>query len=207
MLLVDAVTSLGGMEVNVDDWNIDVVVTASQKGWMAPPGLAMISINQKGWQAHGEAKIPRYYWDFTHAKNYLKKDQTPWTPPLNIVYALSVSLELMLKEGLSNIITRHAQLAKTAREGVKSLGLSLFAEESHASNTVTAVAASDGLDVKKLLRILRDEHQIILGGGQQKLDGKIFRIGHLGWVTEDDIKSVLSALKVVLPQAGFRGVS
>jgi len=207
LLLVDAISSLGSINLPVDEWHLDVAVTGSQKGWMAPPGLAMVIVNQEGWQAHSKAKIPRYYWDFTYAKNYLDRDQTPWTPPLTTVYALSVSLELMLKEGLSNIIARHAQAAKTARDGVKSLGLSLFAEESHASNTVTAVAASDGLDTKKMLRILREEHQIILGGGQQKLDGKIFRIGHLGWVTEDDIKTVLSALKVVLPQAGFRGAS
>ncbi len=110
----------------------------------------------------------------------------------------------MLAEGLPNIIARHARLGKAARDGVKSLGLSLFAEESHASNTVTAVSASDGLDTKKMLKILREEHEIVLAGGQQRLDGKIFRIGHLGWVSEDDIETVISALKVVLPQAGFR---
>jgi len=172
---------------------------------MAPPGLAMVSVSQEAWQAHASARMPRCYWDFTQAKRYLERGQTPWTPAISTVFALSVSLEMMLREGLSNIIARHARVAKTAREGIKSLGLSLFAEESYASNTVTAVAASDGLDVKKMLKILEEEHQVVLSGGQQKLDGKIFRIGHLGWVTEDDIKSVISALKVVLPQAGFRG--
>ena len=113
----------------------------------------------------------------------------------------------MLKEGLPNIVARHARVAKAARDGIKSLGLSLFADESYASNTVTAVAAADGLDANKLREILREEHQIILGGGQQRLDGKIFRIGHLGWVTEDDIQTVMSALKVALPQAGFRSDS
>ncbi|MFC1950518.1 alanine--glyoxylate aminotransferase family protein, partial [Chloroflexota bacterium] len=129
------------------------------------------------------------------------------TPSIPIVFALSASLEMMLEEDLSNIISRHARVAKATRDGIKSLGLSLFAEEGCASNTVTAVAASDGLDTKKMLRILREEHQIILGGGQQRLDGKIFRIGHLGWVTEADIAPVISSLKVVLPQAGFRSVS
>ena len=207
LLLVDAISSLGSINLPVDDWHLDVAVTASQKGWMAPPGVAMVSVSQEAWQANTRAKMPRFYWDFAKAKSYLEREQTPWTPAITTVFALSVSLEMMLREGLPNIIARHARVAKAARDGVESLGLSLFAEESYASNTVTAVAASDGLDTKKMLRILRDEYQIVLAGGQQRLDGKIFRIGHLGWVTEDDIKTVISALKVVLPQAGFRSAS
>ena len=148
--------------------------------------------------------MPRFYWDFAKAKSYLEKGQTPWTPAVTTIFALSVSLEMMLKEGLANIIARHARVGQATRDGVKSLRLSLFAEESYASNTVTAVAASDGLDTKKMLRILREEHRVVLSGGQQSLDGKIFRIGHLGWVTEGDIEAVISALKVVLPQAGFK---
>jgi len=204
LLLVDAISSLGSINLPVDDWHCDVAVTGSQKGWMAPPGLAMVSVSQEAWQAQAKAKMPRFYWDFTEAKKYVEKGQTPWTPAISVVFALSVALEMMLKEGLPNIIARHARVGKATREGVKSLGLSLFAEESHASNTVTAVAASNGLDTKKMLKILREEHKIILSGGQQTLDGKIFRIGHLGWVTEDDIKAVISALKVALPKAGFR---
>ncbi len=110
----------------------------------------------------------------------------------------------MIKEGLPNIAARHARVAKATRDGIKSLGLPLFAPESHASNTVTSVAAPDGLDTKKLLKLLREEHDVVLAGGQQKLDGQIFRIGHMGWVTEDDIKTVISALQKALPQAGFR---
>jgi len=204
LLLVDAVSSLGSIELPVDAWHCDVTVTCSQKGWMVPPGLAMVSVSQEAWQAHSTAKMPRFYWDFTKAKNYLERGQTPWTPALSMVFALAVSLEMMLKEGQPNIIARHARIGKATRDGVKSLGLSLFADESHASNTVTAVAASDGLDIKKMRKIMSEEHQVVLAGGQQRLDGKIFRIGHLGWVTEDDIKAVISALKVVLPQAGFR---
>ena len=207
LLLVDAISSLGSINLPVDDWHSDVTVTGSQKGWMVPPGLAMVSLSQEAWQAHSEAKMPRFYWDFTKAKSYLEKGQNPWTPVIPILYALEVSLDMMLKEGLDNIFARHARVAKAARDGIKSLGLPLFAEENHASNTVTSVAASDGLDTKKLLRILREEHQVVLGGGQQRLDGKIFRIGHLGWVTEDDIEAVMSALKVALPQAGFRSGS
>ncbi len=205
LLLVDAISSLGSINLPVDDWHCDVAVTGSQKGWMAPPGLAMVSVSQEAWQAHSKAKMPRFYWDFAQAKSYLEKGQTPWTPAISTVFALSVSLEMMLTEGLANTIARHARVSKAAREGIKLLGLSLFAEEGYASNTVTAVAATDGLDTKKLLQILREEHQIVLAGGQQRLDGKIFRIGHLGWITEDDIEAVISALRVVLPRAGFKG--
>ncbi len=206
LLLVDAISSLGSINLPVDDWHCDVTITGSQKGWMVPPGLAMVSISQEAWQAQASARMPRFYWDFAQAKSYLEKAtvQTPWTPAISTIFALSASLEMMLSEGLTNIIARHARVGKAARDGIKSLGLSLFAEESHASNTVTAVAASDGLDINKMRQILREEHQVVLAGGQQRLDGKIFRIGHLGWVTEDDIETVISALKVALPQAGFR---
>ena len=203
LLLVDAVSSLGSIDLPVDDWHCDVTITGSQKGWMVPPGLTMISVNEEAWRAYAEAKMPRFYWDFAKAKSSLEKGQTPWTPAVSIVFALQVALDMMLKEGLANIVARHARVGKAAREGIKSLGLSLFAEESHASNTVTAVAVPEGLDVKKLRKILKEEHQVVLAGGQQKLDGKIFRIGHLGWVNEKDIEAVISALKVALPQASL----
>ena len=205
LLLVDAISSIGSINLPVDDWHCDVTVTASQKGWMAPPGVAMVSVSQEAWQAHSKAKMPRFYWDFTQAKNYLERGQTPWTPALSTIFALSTSLELMLKEGLPNIIARHARVSQVARDGIKSLGLSLFAPESHASNTVTAVAATNGLDAKELVRIMREEHKVVLSGGQQSLAGKIFRIGHMGWITEDDIEAVISALRVALPKAGFKG--
>ena len=203
LLLVDAISSLGSINLPVDEWRGDVVVDGSQKGWMVPPGLAMVSVSQEAWQAQASARMPRFYWDLAKAKSYLEKGQTPWTPAVSVVFALSVALDMMLQEGLPNIIARHERLGKATRDGVKSLGLSLFADEGCASNTVTAISSSNGLDVKELRRILREEHQIVLGGGQQKLDGKIFRIGHLGWVTETDIERVMSALKVALPRAGF----
>ena len=205
LLIVDSISSLGSVNLPVDDWGLDITITGSQKGWMAPPGLTMVSVSEEAWKAHAAARMPRFYWDFAKARSYLEKGQTPWTPAVSVIYAMSVSLKMMLEEGLSNIIARHARIGKATRDGIKALGLPLFADESHASNTVTAVAAAGGLDSKKLVKIMREKHSIILGGGQQKLDGKIFRIGHLGWVTEADIEAVLSTLKTVLPQAGFGG--
>jgi len=200
LLLVDAISSMGSIDLPVDKWHCDVAVTGSQKGWMVPPGMAMVSVSQEAWQAHAKAKMPRFNWDFARAQKYLEIGQTPWTPAVSIVFGLSVALDMMLKEGLSNIFTRHIRVGNAAREGVKSLGLSIFPDEKCASNTVTAVSVRDGMDVKEMLKILREQYQIVLAGGQQSLQGKIFRIGHLGLVTEEDIKEIISALKEVLPK-------
>ena len=200
LVLVDAISALGSIDLQVDAWQCDVVVTGSQKGWMVPPGLAMVSISDKAWQAHAKARMPRFYWDFTKAKSYLEKGQTPWTPSVTIFFALDDSLDILLAEGLPNIFARHARMADLTRDGVKSNGLSLFADEKYASNTVTAIKVPQNLDVVKLLQILREEHNVVLAGGQGSLSGKIFRIGHLGWVTEDDINEVLKAVAEVLPR-------
>jgi aspartate aminotransferase-like enzyme len=200
LLLVDAISSLGSLNLPVDDWGCDVTVSGSQKGWMVPPGLAMVSVSQEAWQAHASARMPRFYWDFTRAKSYLERGQTPWTPAVSTVYAMDRALQVLMKEGMANIFARHARLGDLTRKGVKSLGLSLFADEKYASNTVTAVNAPNGKNANDLRKILLSEHEIVLGGGQQTLDGKIFRIGHLGLVSEGDIEAVLSALKVALPK-------
>jgi aspartate aminotransferase-like enzyme len=204
LLVVDAISSLGSINLPVDEWQCDIVITASQKGWMAPPGITMVSVSEAAWQAQAKATAPRFYWDFATAKNYLAKGQTPWTPAITTIFAMAVSLDLLLKEGLPNVFARHALVGKTAREGIKSLGLGLFADEKYVSNTVTAITASGGLDIKSMQKMMREEHGIELAGGQSKLDGKIFRIGHLGWVTVEEINQVIAALKVVLPKAGFR---
>jgi aspartate aminotransferase-like enzyme len=203
LLLVDAVSSLGCIDLPTDAWHCDVVVTASQKGWMVPPGLVMISVNEKAWEAYSQARMPRFYLDFTKAKDYLQKGQTPWTPAISICFALDVSLDLMLNEGLQNVFARHKRVAQMTRNGIKSLGLSLLPNESCASNTVTAVNASDKLDAPKLVQILREEYDVVIAGGQRKLSGKIFRIGHMGLVTEDDIRITLEAIEKALPKARY----
>ncbi|MCJ7514759.1 MAG: alanine--glyoxylate aminotransferase family protein, partial [Dehalococcoidia bacterium] len=202
LILVDAISSMGCIDLKTDVWNCDVVVTGSQKGWMVPPGLAMVSISERGWKAHAQAKIPRFYWDFTKAKSYLEKGQTPWTPCISAFFALDVSLDMMLKEGMSGIFARHAKLGDMTRKGVKSLGLSLYpADEKYASNTVTAVKGSEKVSASKLQQVLREEYKVVVSGGQGDLTGKIFRIGHLGWVTEADIKETLDAIGKALPKA------
>lgn len=201
LILVDSISGMSSIKCAVDEWNLDVVLSGSQKGWMVPPGLVFASVSTEAWKAHAAAKMPRFYWDFAQAKKFLEKGQTPWTPAVSIVYAMDVALDMMLKEGLDNIFARHQRCGDIARSGVKALGQQLLADENFASNTVTAVTAPDGLDVKEFRRILREEHQVVIAGGQGKLEGKIFRIGHLGWVNEDNVRNVVAALKVAIPKA------
>lgn len=205
LLIVDAISSLGAIDLPVDGWGCDVVVSGSQKAWMSPPGLAMVSVSERAWKAHANARMPRFYWDFAKAKKSLDKLQTPFTPAVSMFYALDAALELFQREGLQNIFARHARIAAKTRDEVKSLGLSLFADERYASNAITAIKATKGLDSKKLLKILREEYDTVLAGGQQRLDGQIFRIGHIGYVSEQDIDTVVTALKAALPKAGFSG--
>ena len=205
LLIVDAISSLGSINLPVDELGCDVVITASQKGWMVPPGLAMVSVSPDAWKARETAKMPNFYWDFVRAKkNYEEKKENPWTPSISIVFAFTVALKMMLKEGINNIFARHERIGQMTRDGIKNLGLPLFADPAHASNTVTAVSIPEGLDGKKFRQILREQYKVVLAGGQQTLDGKIFRIGHLGMVNEKDIKEILSAIKKVLPLAGFK---
>ncbi|MGD0764828.1 MAG: alanine--glyoxylate aminotransferase family protein [Dehalococcoidia bacterium] len=204
LIIVDAVSSLSAVPCLVDDWDLDVVVTGSQKGWMVPPALAMISISERGWKANAVAKMPRYYFDVGKAKSYLEKDQTPWTPAISVFFALDVALGMMLKEGLQNIFARHKRVGALTREGVKALGLELLADERFASDTVTAVKVPAGVDGKLLVKTMREEYDTVLAGGQAALMGKIFRIGHLGLVSEGDILACLEALKQALPKVGFK---
>jgi aspartate aminotransferase-like enzyme len=204
LLIVDCVSSLGSLKCPVDELGLDIAISGSQKGWMAPPGLAFVSVSKKAWEAYAVAKMPRFYWDFGHAKKYLEKDENPWTPGLTTIYGLSVGLDILVKEGLPNIIARHARVGKACREGVKSLGLKPVADERWASNTVTAVWLPQGIEYKDISKGMKDERDIIITGGQGVLDGKIFRIGHLGWVDEKDIQECIDTLRIVLTKLGYK---
>lgn len=203
LLIVDSISGIGAIKCPVDEWRIDVTVAGSQKGWMVPPGLTMVSVSADAWKAHAVARMPRTYWDFTEAKKYIERGQTPWTPAISIVFAFDVALDILLKKGMNNVNAHHGRVGKAARAGVKSLGLPLLADEAYASDTVTAVFPPAHVDIKELRRILREENQIVLGGGQGKLDGKIFRIGHMGYVTEDEIREVTAAIGAALPRCGL----
>ena len=205
LLLVDAVSSLGCIPLPVDAWDCDLVGTASQKGFMIPPGLSFLSISQRGWEAQQTAKMPRFYFDLSMAKRSLAGGQTPFTPNVSALYGLSLALDLMLDEGMENVFGRHAKIAQLTRDGVRELGLELLvADETYASNTVTAVKVPKGVDGKKFMSLMRTEENVVLAGGQGKLSDDIFRIGHLGRVSKDDIDEVITAIRKVLPEVGFK---
>ncbi len=204
LLLVDAVSSLGCVPLPVDGWDCDVVSTGSQKGFMIPPGLAFISFGGDAWEAQKSASMPRFYFDLEEAKKYLDRGQTPWTPNLSAMYGLRAALENITAEGLEGVFGRHASIGQFTRDGVRALGLELLcADEARASNTVTAVKMPAHIDGEQMMEIMRTEENVVLAGGQGKLTGHIFRIGHLGYVNEDHIQEVLDALGRVLPRVGF----
>lgn len=204
VLIVDAVSSLAAVDVRTDEWGLDVVVTASQKAWAAPPGLAMVSMSERAWRAQRTARMPRYYWDLAQARDYLEKGQTLATPAVSVFFALSEALRLLDGEGLDASIARHSRVGNRARAASRELGLELFAAPEVASNTVTAIKAPAGVNSTALIDLVRDEHGIELAGGQGPFAGKIFRIGHLGWVDESDIDEVAAALRAALPKLGHR---
>jgi aspartate aminotransferase-like enzyme len=204
LLIVDVVSSAAAIDVRVDEWGIDVAATASQKAWAAPPGLAMVSMSERAWAAYRTARMPRYYWDLGQAKSWLEKGQTLATPAISIFFALREALRLLEQEGLDRAIARHARVAERARAGARELGLALFADPAVASNTVTAIRVPDGVDGAAIVSTLRDQYGVELAGGQGPFVGKIFRIGHLGWVDEADVETVLDALRQALPRLGHR---
>lgn len=204
LILVDAVSSLGCVDLQMDAWDLDVVFTGSQKGWMVPPGLAMVAVGPRAWAAADRATLPRFYWDFRMAKKSLNKGQTPYTPPVNIFFGLDVSLEMMRQEGRDAIFARHQRVADLTRSRARALGLTLFADPAFASNTVTAVTVPDGIDGKALTKALREQEGVVIAGGQEQLEGKLLRIGHLGYVHDADISACMDALERQLAALGHR---
>lgn len=201
LLVVDAVTSLGVVDVPMDDWGLDVVVAASQKAIMLPPGLAFACLSERAWAAAGRARLPRYYFDFLTERKSQATHQTAWTPAVSLVAGLKVALELMQAEGLKPIFARHERLAAATRAAAIALGLTLFAERP--TPAVTAVKVPEGLDGGALVRILRDKHGISIAGGQGSMRGKIFRIATLGYADAYDVLTGIAALEFTLAELGY----
>ncbi|MDP2328621.1 MAG: alanine--glyoxylate aminotransferase family protein [Dehalococcoidia bacterium] len=197
-LVVDAISSLSSVPVKTDEWDLDVVLSGSQKGWMTAPGLAFVSVNQRAWEKIGKNPQPRFYFDLKRHTDSAASGQTPWTPAVSVWYQLDKSLEMMLAEGLENIFARHARAGQMVREGVRAMGLELLADEGVESNTVTAIKVPEGVDGGKWLNVARDEFDTVFAGGQGSLRGKIIRFGHLGYMTDADLQDGLKALKASL---------
>lgn len=200
LILVDAVSSAGGMPIAVDAWGIDALATASQKSWVAPPGIAMIAFSQKAWQAYETCATPRYYFDIQQYEDFLQIGQPPFTPCEPAMFALDVGLQSMVDEGIENVFNRHHQIAEHTRNGAERLGLEILPERRYASDTLTAIRLPEGLDGKAFVSKVMDDHNVVLGGGQGELTGKIFRIGHMGWVEKDHIGEALAAAEATLKE-------
>jgi aspartate aminotransferase-like enzyme len=198
LLLIDSISALGAVDLPMDDLSIDVLVTASQKAWMAPPGLAMIAVSDEAWNRHSTAKMPRYYFDITKYREFSEKNQTPATPAVTTLYGLDASLQMMVKEGKENVFARHLDLMNYTRNGLKKLGLKLFVDEQFASPTVTSFVPPDGMDPHDILTTLKTKYDIVLAGGMGDTKGKILRVAHMGYVSKKEIDEVLHALKNIL---------
>ncbi|MCX5699519.1 MAG: alanine--glyoxylate aminotransferase family protein [Candidatus Omnitrophica bacterium] len=203
VLVVDAISGLGAVDLKTDAWGVDVVVAGSQKGFMLPPGLGFISLSPRAWKLVEASKSSRYYLDLRKAKKALDKNDTPFTSSITLIIALNEALKIMRQDGLENIFKRHRSMADATRAAMGALGLELFAPLA-ASDGVTAVKVPSGIDGEKLVKTMRDTYGVTIAGGQAELKGKVFRIAHMGFITESDIIMGLSCLEKVLTQMGYK---
>jgi aspartate aminotransferase-like enzyme len=208
MSVVDAVSSLGAVPLETDEWGVDVVVSGSQKALMSPPGLALVSVSQRAWDARGT--LPRFYFDWERTRKAQEIFDAAFTPAVSLVKGLDVALGLVLERGLDAAFERHVRLGRACREGIKAMGLDLFSPDDDSAAVVTAVRAPEGLDAGALLLLLRDRHGVTLAPGQGPLKGKVFRIGHIGYFDVFDIATALAAVELALTELGAdveRGVA
>jgi len=204
VLAVDAISGLGVIDLQTDNWAVDVVVSASHKGFMLPPGLAFLSVSDKAWALVEESKSPRYYFDLRKARKALAKTDTAFTPAIGIVIALNESLRKFKAAGLENLFAHYARLAKGTQEAAKALGLTLFPDVSCISNVLTVINLPEEIDGGKVVKIMRDTHGVSVAGGQAQLKGKIIRIAHMGCIDEYDILTGISCLEKVLKELGYQ---
>ena len=203
LIIVDAVTSLGSYNIPVDEWSLDVIGSGSQKGFMLPPGMGFVTASDKAWAAYEKATLPKFYLDLGKYRKSADKNSTPFTPPVNLYFGMKVALEMMREEGLENIFARHTRHKEASRAAMKALGLELFAPDDHASPAVTSVVP-ESVDAEKIRSIMKNRFDIALAGGQDHFKGKMFRMGHLGFVSDRDVLCAVSALEATLQEIGHK---
>ncbi len=202
ILIVDSVSGLGGEEMLMDDWKVDVLVTGSQKGLMTAPGIAMVAMSDKAWAHHKTAKCPRYSVDFSIIRASIKDNETPWTPPVTLFLSLNEAIKMVKEEGIENGWVRHKKLAVAARAAVQALGFKLLS--SRPANVLTGAILPEGFDGTLLLRKMLDEMGVSIAGGQEHLKGKIFRIAHMGYMNAFDLMIGFGALEKTLTDMGYK---
>lgn len=205
LFIVDTISGLGAVEFKTDDWGVDLAVSGSQKGLMTPPGLAFTTVSEKAWAAVEKAELPRYYFSFEAARKSQSKEppQTPYTPAITLVQALDEALKMIEEEGLPNIHERHRLFAEATRAAVSALGLRFFARDRSRAYVATSVWSPEGMNSGDLVRLMRNEHGVFIAGGQGKMKGKIFRLGHVGFFDRFDIIIQISSLEMALARLGY----
>lgn len=203
--VVDGVTSVGCMDVKMDEWGIDVLISGSQKGFMMPPGLAFLAASPKAWAVYEKCQYPSFYFDWKAHKNACLEETTPWTPAVNLIFALHEALKIMKKEGLEKIYARHQKLALGLRQAVKALGLELFVkDDENASYAITSIYPPKGVSVPDVRKMFKNDFDIVVANGQNALKDKIFRMGTLGFVSERDLITAVGSLEAVLLKLGHK---
>ena len=195
--IIDCVTSIGAFNVPTDEWQLDIVASGSQKGYMIPPGLSFISVSKKAWKANELSNLPKFYLDLKSYKKSLLNNSNPFTPSVNLMFALDEALKMMKEEGLENIFKKHERHKKAISEAAKKLNLKLFANEKSLSPSITAIEAQN-FDAESFRKSIQAKYGIQLAGGQDHLKGKIFRVGHLGYINDLEIISAISAIGLTL---------
>ncbi len=185
----------------IDEWQLDIVASGSQKGYMIPPGLSFISMSQKAWEAAEKSNLPKFYLNLKSYRKSLLSNSNPYTPAVNLIFALDEALKMMREEGLDNIFLRHNKHKLAISNAVKALNLKLFADEKYLSPSITAIKVEE-MDAEEFRKIIKNKFDILLAGGQDHLKGKIFRVGHLGYINDRDIITVISAISNALLDLG-----
>jgi aspartate aminotransferase-like enzyme len=205
LCIVDAVTSFGASPISFSGWGIDIMVTGSQKALMLPPGLAVIFMGERAWEASERCKSPRFYFNLQKYKTSLEQETTPFTPNVSFVVGLKTSLDMMKQEGYKSVFARHDRMKRALRAGITGMGLKLFvSKETNASPTITSILPPSSASVDAIRRTLKERYNIRIADGQDQLKSKIFRIGHMGYVFDRDILTTLAALESSLMELGYR---
>lgn len=203
--VVDGITSLCAMEFKTDEWNIDVALSGSQKGFMIAPGLSFLTASEEAFKMHEQCKYPSFYFNWKEHKKSLAKDTTPFTPAVSLISSLHTSLKMIKEEGIENVNKRHKKLSLALRSAIKTIGLKLFVEDdNNASYAITSILPPEGITVPDIRKTLKDDYDIIVANGQGSLENKIFRIGTLGFVCERDLIMAVGALEASLIKLGYK---